>query len=98
MHTLAYTVGNPDAYEPELDKGEVLKGAGGVVFATREEAESVLEDGKLPRAWFPNRAPIPGTVYGLVLDQTLLEATVMWADFSGGRKLLAGVRAVVVRL
>lgn len=66
MKATAYTVGNPDSYEEYLDTEETMKGVGGVVFITKEEAEASVADGFLPFDWYER--VIPGKVYGLVCD------------------------------
>ena len=62
----AYTVGNPDSYEPFLDKDPcATKAVGGIVFLTREAAEETVKNGFLPTEWF-GELKLPGRVYGLV--------------------------------
>ncbi len=68
MEPDAYTVGNPESYEPYMDEyPEPMKGVGGVVFLTREEAEETAKGGFLPKEWFDGKI-LPGRVYGLVCD------------------------------
>lgn len=65
----AYTVGNPDTYDPALALGEVWKQVGGAVYATLAEAAAALEDGKLPAIWYSEG--LPGAVYELELTAPL---------------------------
>jgi hypothetical protein len=68
MQPKAYTVGNPEAYEPYLDEEpDPRKAKGGIVFLAREEAEEVVKGGFLPSEWFDGLV-LPGRVYGLVCD------------------------------
>lgn len=74
----AFTVGNPDTYEPLLDRDDCLKAVGGVVFPTEAEARAILEGGRLPAAWFVERAdkrPPPGTVYRVELPGAFAHCT-----------------------
>lgn len=97
IRMFAYTVGNPVSYEPSLDGGEVLKGVGGAVFRTRGDAEAVLEDGYLPRSWFPDFSRKPGRVYGLELPGPIDEVTRPGSEADLGARLLM-VPAKLVRL
>ncbi len=66
----AYTLGNPDRYEPYMDEDfdePPMKAPGGVVYRTRKEAEAMVADGFLPKEWFDGKK-IPGRVYGLLCD------------------------------
>jgi hypothetical protein len=68
MEAIAYTVGNPEVYEPYMaEEPNPMKAKGGIVFLTREEAEEVVKDGFLPSEWFDG-LQLPGRVYGLVGD------------------------------
>jgi hypothetical protein len=68
MEPTAYTVGNPEAYEPYIDEEhKPMKQIGGVVFKAREEAEALVADGFLPTEWFDGKF-LPGRVYGLICD------------------------------
>jgi hypothetical protein len=69
VKTLAYTVGNPRAYDPALEEGPVKKCPGGVAFETLEEARAVIDAepaGHLPPEWF-NGLLLPGAVYEIEL-------------------------------
>lgn len=70
----AFTLGNPEVYEQSLAEGEVFKAPGGVVYATHEEAQHVIDvfDGHLPPAWFDGKM-LPGCVYELALPGPLCE-------------------------
>lgn len=60
-----YTLGNPQVYETALDMDPSLeKQAGGAYFPTIERANAALEDGRLPRSWFPSEN-LHGKVYAL---------------------------------
>ena len=68
MQATAYTVGNPEVYEPHMDEEpNPRKAKGGVVFLTRKEAEETVKNGFLPTEWFDG-VQLPGRVYGLVCD------------------------------
>ncbi len=68
---VGYTLGNPEVYEPSLDRGSLYKREGGAWFPTKGAAESALETSplghkNLPHSWFPDEPlPIPGQVYAL---------------------------------
>lgn len=66
--TIAYTLGNPDVYEPALDQTEVTKCIGGVAYRTYGEAQAVLDywNGALPHKWFRG-CVLPGRVYVIEL-------------------------------
>jgi len=68
MEPDAYTVGNPEVYEPHMDEEpNPMKAKGGVVFFNREEAEETVKNGFLPTEWFDG-LQLPGRVYGLIGD------------------------------
>ncbi len=71
METIAYTVGNPEVYEPHMDEEpNPMKAEGGIVFLTQEEAEDTVKSGFLPAEWFDGEQ-LPGKVYGLVGDPAI---------------------------
>lgn len=72
----AYTLGNPETYEPALDRGPVYKSVGGVVYRSSEEAQEVLDahEGYLPPDWFDGLR-IPGRVYLLELPGPVEDLT-----------------------
>jgi hypothetical protein len=74
---IAYTVGNPDVYELNLDMRahqgrELCKAPGGVAYRTQEEAQAELDyhDGALPPHWFDDWQHRPGRVYGIELPNS----------------------------
>lgn len=82
----AYTVGNPESYDPAIEAGPVSKAPKGVVFARLAEAESVLKNGRLPVAW--SLGHLPGAVYELELDGPLEDVSVEDRTYLGGRRLI----------
>lgn len=80
MRVDAFTVGNPERYEPTIRRERaagraVCKAVGGVAFRTADEAEAILEDGHLPAAWFPDCPDLPGRVYRILLPASFDECT-----------------------
>ncbi len=92
----AYTVGNPEGYEPALDGGEATKQPGGACFRHLSDAKAAVSNGYLPEVWFGG-AKLPGRVYELDLPGTYEECTVETDDEVRGWAPLT-VSAPVLRL